>query len=435
MSGKKFLRRFLVIVCFVPLIALCAYWGVQVHNLASEREAIKRDYSAINAIGYGILSVDVWKQNMEEILTNGIRGFELTQAQRDTLEAAITDVIKTTIVRADSVVRSNHTFKGKLRTMVYSVVIDKEQFMKKAPVFSHGIVEEALKQKNKERIKNVAVEKLYLFAEQTYGDTLDIVRMMPTLVKYHVANREAFNKLNTERMSYLQAETYHYTFLMTAVVVFFLLGWFVLYKVDGVETLFFSLSVLVALIVLLVGITSPMIEIDARLAKMEFTFLGGHLQFDDQILFYQSKSMMEVVKILIKTGSADSMVVGILILTFSILFPITKLLCTQVYLFGKEKMKQNKVIYFFAFKSGKWSMADVMVVAIFMAYIGFQGILNSQLKTLNYDTPSLRSIATNLTSLQPAFILFVAFVLYGLILSEILKRIHKRNVSLAEAVR
>ena len=32
--------------------------------------------------------------------------------------------------------------------------------------------------------------------------------------------------------------------------------------------------------------------------------------------------------------------------------------------------KKNKLIQFFAFKSGKWSMADVMVVAIFMAYIG-----------------------------------------------------------------
>ena len=71
----------------------------------------------------------------------------------------------------------------------------------------------------------------------------------------------------------------------------------------------------------------------------------------------------------------------------------------------------NKVIQFFAFKSGKWSMADVNVVAIFMAYIGFKGILDSQLTSLNMKTDSLASISTNETTLQPGFILFVAFVL------------------------
>lgn len=68
-------------------------------------------------------------------------------------------------------------------------------------------------------------------------------------------------------------------------------------------------------------------------------------------------------------------------------------------------------------------MADVMVVAIFMAYIGFKGILDSQLAGLNLMTPSIASITTNQTSLQPGFILFIAFVLFSLILSQILKRI------------
>jgi hypothetical protein len=58
-----------------------------------------------------------------------------------------------------------------------------------------------------------------------------------------------------------------------------------------------------------------------------------------------------------------------------------------------------------------------------MAYIGFKGILDSQLAGLNMKNDSLASISTNETSLQPGFILFVAFVLFGLILSVILQRI------------
>jgi hypothetical protein len=100
-----------------------------------------------------------------------------------------------------------------------------------------------------------------------------------------------------------------------------------------------------------------------------------------------------------------------------------KLLSTKLYLLGSERWKNSKVIQYFAFKSGKWSMADVNVVAIFMAYIGFKGILDSQLESLNLQTQSLASISTNQTSLQPGFILFVGFVLFSLFLSVILHKI------------
>ena len=141
-----------------------------------------------------------------------------------------------------------------------------------------------------------------------------------------------------------------------------------------------------------------------------------------------SKSIVDVVRILLETGKYDSALVGILILIFSIVFPIGKLLATKCYLLGNEKWRNNKVIQFFAFKSGKWSMADVNVVAIFMAYIGFKGILDSQLSGLNLQTDSLASISTNETTLQPGFILFVAFVLFGLILSVILQKITSAEV-------
>jgi hypothetical protein len=133
------------------------------------------------------------------------------------------------------------------------------------------------------------------------------------------------------------------------------------------------------------------------------------------------------VGLLLHTGKYDSMLVGILILCFSIFFPITKLLSTGVYLLGEKQWSKNKLIGYFAFRSGKWSMADVMVVAIFMAYIGFNGILNDQMSNLDVHSDSFTSIATNHTALQPGYLVFVAFVLWGLALSRILKMITKRG--------
>jgi hypothetical protein len=199
--------------------------------------------------------------------------------------------------------------------------------------------------------------------------------------------------------------------------------WWALKNQVALHTPLFIISILLALIVLFVGLTSPMIEIDARIKEMSFLLIGERISFSDQVIFFQSKSIVDVVRVLLETGQFDSAFVGVLILIFSIVFPIGKLLATKLYLLGSEKWRNSKVIQFFAFKSGKWSMADVNVVAIFMAYIGFKGILDSQLSNLNMKTESLASISTNETSLQPGFILFVAFVLFGLILSVILQRI------------
>ena len=66
-------------------------------------------------------------------------------------------------------------------------------------------------------------------------------------------------------------------------------------------------------------------------------------------------------------------------------------------------------------------MADVIVIAILMTDVGLNGQLEDHLQSMNIPTGSLSIIATNNTALQPGYIIFICFVLYGLILSTILK--------------
>jgi hypothetical protein len=132
---------------------------------------------------------------------------------------------------------------------------------------------------------------------------------------------------------------------------------------------------------------------------------------------------MQVVSLLIESGKGDSLMVGFLLIMFSVLFPVTKLVTAVFYLRGNERFNNSKVVQFFAFKSGKWSMADVMVVAIFMSYIGFESILNAQLPHLSVKNDIVQTITTDASSMQIGFILFTTFVLYSMLLSEMLKRI------------
>jgi hypothetical protein len=46
-------------------------------------------------------------------------------------------------------------------------------------------------------------------------------------------------------------------------------------------------------------------------------------------------------------------------------------------------MGEKENVDYFAFGASKWDMSNVMVVAILMTYIGFNGIVDSTLSSLN----------------------------------------------------
>jgi hypothetical protein len=160
-----------------------------------------------------------------------------------------------------------------------------------------------------------------------------------------------------------------------------------------------------------------MIELEARIDMLLFQLLGEEVVFRDNIIFFQSKSITDMVRILMNEGSIQMIFVGMLIFTFSIVFPSVKLICTYLYSLNKQKIMENRVVHFFVIKSGKWSMADVMVVAIFMAYIGFNGIVGSQMENLSRSSEPIEILTTNGTQLTGGFFLFLFFCLASLFLS------------------
>ncbi len=109
--------------------------------------------------------------------------------------------------------------------------------------------------------------------------------------------------------------------------------------------------------------------------------------------------------------------VGILVLAFSVVFPLSKLISSVLFVYS-DRLRNNSVVKFLIFKTAKWSMADVMVVAIFMAYIGFSGIISEQLKDLEKMVIQVEILTTNSSSLQIGFFLFTAFAFLSLLVSH-----------------
>ncbi|MDF9798539.1 hypothetical protein OKW21_003802 [Catalinimonas alkaloidigena] len=433
---NKFLQRALTIFFSGALLLAAGWCTFNIYNLSSKRAEIKFDYSEVNSISYGLLSINVWSDHLTKIAMNRISDFELTPAQEDTLKYAIDQMLYAVVNKADSLLEQKQkTFKGKLTKFAVNTFVNKDKIEALVPTFSQTLTNEIQAPDNKEALKYLVRTKVQEYTDSTYAEANDSLLVNTILAKNNVASVEEFNRRSEATLQRLQEETYFFTYVVIGIILTYLMLWWLLRHQKTVHTPFFIISVLLALVVLGAGLTTPMIEIDARFKEVSFFLIGEEISFNDQILFFQSKSIVDVVVILLETGKYDSILVGLLILVFSIVFPITKLLATQIYLTGKEKWKNNKVIYFFAFKSGKWSMADVYVIAIFMSYVGFQGILEDQLAIMNVETDALVSISTNKTSLQPGFILFIAFVLFSLLLSVILKKITalRKNKALGES--
>ena len=72
-------------------------------------------------------------------------------------------------------------------------------------------------------------------------------------------------------------------------------------------------------------------------------------------------------------------------------------------------------------------MADVMVVSIFMAYIGFSRLIHTQLNQIGVNQPEIDVFATDGTGLQAGFYFFFAFCILGLVLSSVINRLDARR--------
>lgn len=418
-STKKVLT-YIVGLIFTIVAGWC---GWNAWKISQERAVIKADYSTLNNITFGLLSVNAWRDHVTQIIDERIEDFNFTAAEKDTLRQEITGVLHALVDEASEMIdKKPKKFSGKLKRLAVKTFVKEDEVHKKVPEFANTIVNEILKKKSRTRLKFLAQNKLKEAGSTTYDSTNDIRTLQAILKKYKSPDVATFNKRTEETRNEMQHTVYLYTYGIIGLLAFTLLIWWLMRNDREVHTPLFIVSVSLALVALLTGLVTPMIEIDARIKELSFTLIGEKIIFNDQVIFYQSKSIVDVVHVLIKTAKFDSIAVGVLILAFSILFPIGKLAATQIYLLGSEKTRNSRVLQYFAFKSGKWSMADVTVVAIFMAYIGFKGILDSQLEVMNVKTESLASVSTNETSLQPGFILFVAFVLFSLVLSEILHR-------------
>ena len=427
MPARKFWLSNIILI-FGLSVLLCGegYFGYRLHALSAQQEQIKEDYSMSNNITFGLFSVDQWRDKITAIVNGQVSDFSLTPAQKKALQLQVEQALHALVSKAVAQInKPQKTLGGKLKKLAFNSVVNADEIQAQVPSFARTIINKVNSPASQSRLKNIATSKINQLGKETYDSTsvanAEVTKYVYT--KYHVSDPVEFNKRINSQLATIRTVTYNYAYTMVGCVLFALGLWWLMRRQVHLQTTLFVMSLLFALILLIVGITATIIEVDARIQTVNFMLLGDKLTFDNQVLFFQSKSILGIVQVLLKQAKPDAVVVGSLILLFIIILPVVRLVAKGIHIMSPKRVAENSVVKYLAFESAKWDMADVMVVGILMTYIGLNGILQSQLTNLNIHNSVLTTTTANNTSLQPGYFIFVSYVIFALILSYILKRI------------
>lgn len=402
-----------ILACILLLLVI--FLSYNVYQKEQRKKVFKEDLIELSKIKYGLFNVDEWKKILAGIITKKIEEFNLDGANRPEMRDKISGLLHIAINDLKDAFHEKNSrklfgFVNEIGASAFGIFDDME---KQIPQFTEKIIDFMNDPKNRKAIRGYIINKLNDYADRTFSK-IDYTNHDQIIARYKFEDREAtINGLTAEVNRLDDANKINKIALFSLVI---LSGIFILFfkSISKNQYLIFTL---ISLLLLITGLVLPMIEIDARISNMSFKLLGESVSFHDQVLYFKSKSILEVVRLMLMQSRLDVLIVGLLVFTFSVMFPLAKLISSIVYIYNTEQ-RSNKFVQFMIFKTGKWSMADVMVIAIFMAYIGFSGLITEQLKQLESITQNLDILTTNKSSLMMGFFSFTSFAILSLLISH-----------------
>ncbi|MCX2573635.1 paraquat-inducible protein A [Pedobacter sandarakinus] len=429
-SKQRNFAAIALVLCLSVLLIGAAYFGHQFYKLSVEQKQIKEDYSLSNNVTFGIFSVDRWGEKISAVVDRRVKGFNLTAKQKAEMKQQVEAELHGLVNKAVSeITKPQKGLGGKLKKLAFNTFVDVDELHAQVPSFAKTIVVKITSPTSLAKIKGIATTKVNELEEQTYDHTDTTITTVESNIykKYQVKNAAGLDAVVKTRLAQIKQNSYQSVLIMLGCVAVALLLWLFIRKKTHLHTPLFVMSLLFASVLLLVGVSAPIIEVDARIQSLHFALMGDELVFNNQVLFFQSKSILGIIFTLIEQPKLDAVLVGILLLLFVVILPLLRIIARALHVSCAQLFGSQKVLRFLAFDLGKWDMADVMVVGIAMTYIGLNGILKSQLSGLNIKNETLETVTVNNSALQLGFFVFLIYVVYAKILSFLLRRMDERN--------
>lgn len=432
MSLFKKIFKYSLVILSILVLSVMIFTVVNLIETGHKAKVLKADYAQLHSVEFGLFNSSVWMDRIANVVDQKIDEFDFTETSRAEIKTYVETILDTLIVEADRSVRENNKNKrgffdsllGDTKQLVTDSLLDIKDLRKRVPEFTDTILNELERPDNQKILKKVMRDKLHEFTKNNLSPT-DISNYNDILKRYNTESFEActivLDGILAKNSQDMDRETIVILSLATFLIFLVIVQGTILRSV----TLFLLTATSITL--LIPGLFLPMIDIEAKIEKFHFTILEKPIIFTDQILFFQTKSISDLVRLLLEYDEAKMIFVGVLLTLFSVIFPFLKLVSTYLYFYSRNFIGNNAVVRFFALKSTKWSMADVMVVSIFMAYLGLDGIVEHELNALEARSLPINIISTNDTHLNVGFFLFLGFVFSSFVLSILVERSRKES--------
>ena len=390
------------------ILLLPAIWfsWKTVDGLAARR-LIRTDLAEIENARYGILSADQWRTIIGPMLNAQIDQLDF-KGQSKNLRPQVQRALNALLDKMDADKPSG------IQGMFVSKMI--ASLRPKVPEYTNVVMAQLVNKGTEKGFKDSIRGVLANAVANTFGNT-DMTTYNAILRHYGCASGAACEQTLDQQIAVAdtQLNRDYLTVLACAALAFILLmiGTPALSRAAVVVLMSFCIAMGVG------GVLSPMLEVEVRVTKIDATLLGTPIEFRDQSLYYRSKTVYEVFQTLIHMGRPEMSVVGVLVILFSVVFPTLKMLALAASLFRPTLLRTNRFVKLLAFELSKWSMADVMVLAIFMSFVAFNGVIGSAFDGLR-SVPNVQQvlIPTNASKILPGYYLFIGFCVSSILLSR-----------------
>ena len=411
------------------------YNSYYLYNLIRKQKELKEDHAAINMITYGLFDIQLWKKQALDAFKTNIDNYEIEESAYQELDKTLQIYLKQLYKQyfesgelIDTILEKlieNGSLNKMFATIIQKNIgsqLENLNLEKEIPGLSQSLVQEI--KKNEPQIKAYFQAELLSMVMSDVQDRL-VDRRSPYYKKYGFDNYERANTYLLEEIDNLRIKEKPSIIFNILLLFGLLLILTLTYKIIGFRLMVLGMT-LSSVVFLLLGITFPMIDIDARLNAFSISLMGEPISFEEQFIYFQSKSILDVTRTLWDGQGWDLKLVGALVFCFSLVFPAIKLLLSGFYLFSK-KVADNKTIQNIIFHLGKWSMADVFVVAMFMAYIGFYGIVTSQLSGISNNPNGYAVETLNYSRLAPGALYFTGYCILSIIIGILINMKNNKN--------
>jgi hypothetical protein len=406
------------LVAALLLLAAAANSVWRTTEILSSRRLRRMELAEISHVRYGILNADRWVEKIIPIVGAQIDALDLTAANRASLRPMVVKALNNLLEQVQKQLAPKPApgaapagFAAMAQAMLINNMV--AGLKPHVPEYANMVLREIGKPENKQAVREYIRSMVTDGAKSTFG-SVDMQWYSRILRQYGCADGAACQRELGRRIRELDSQAeFHYMLALAASALAFLLL--------NSRRSAIAVQVLFCLVLLMGGLLTPMIEVEAKISEITLTLFGQPVSFPEQLLYYQSKSVLEVFQTLIKMGQPEMKVVAVLVLTFSVIFPTLKIFTVGLCLRSPSLLKRYRLARFFALESSKWSMADVMALAIFMSFVSFNGVIDSAMSGLKGRGAEL-VIPTDSSRVLPGFYLFVGFCMASLWLAKRMER-------------